>query len=171
MTKLSQETPVQAEAVAQTPLARQVSDRPEGRPRRRVAFGSSKLGVDCSKLHSEGWYCHWVNDYPGRIHEAQAVGYEFVKLSEIESGPTLGAPSADNQNRVSRRVGVTEDGRELLAYLMKIRQEYKNENDAFYQEKADKIDQQIRNGTVSQNGSNDPNSRFYNAGTSMTRTR
>lgn len=167
MTKLSSESAVQvekvAEEVAQTP--RTLTDRHDPRPRRRMTFGSSKLGVDCSKLHAQGFYCHWINDYPGRISDAHEVGYQFVHLSEIESSPTIGAPTADGGTKVSRRVGVKEDGTELLAYLMKIPQEWKRENDAVYSERADAIDHQIRSGKVL--GTTDPSSAFYSTGTKM----
>lgn len=174
MTKLPQEAAVQVEKVvgsvteqAQAATPRTLSDRPTQRPRKRMTFGSSKLGVDCSKLHEAGFYCHWLNDYPGRISEAQEVGYQFVLLSEIESSPTLGAPTADGGQRVSRRVGVKEDGTELLAYLMKIPLEWKHENDAEYTKRADAIDAQIRSGKVTQVAGTDPASSYYNGGIKM----
>lgn len=159
MAKLPQESAVQASELAESAgeipsreqvqaVVRSTTDRPEGRPRRRPAFGSSKLGVDCSKLHQAGYYCHWINDYPGRVQDALNSGYEFVSLSEVQSAPSIGAPTADLGDRVSRRVGVMENGQELVAFLMKIPLDWKHENDAYYQERADAIDRAIRTGTV-----------------------
>lgn len=154
--ELINETPVQAgmergeipsrETVQQTVSPRSTVERATTNPRSRPKFGSSKLGVDCSKLIEAGFYCHWINDYPGRVQDALGSGYQFVKLSEIESSPTIGAPSADGEERVSRRVGVGEEGKPLLAYLMKIPSEWKKENDSFYQERCDAVDRQIRAG-------------------------
>lgn len=135
-------------ALGVAPQVRTTAERPEGVPRRRRYFGSSKLGVDCSALQEAGFHCHWINDVTGRIQEAQDCGYEFVSLSEIKAGPTLGAPSADEKDRVSRRVGVAEDGSELRAYLMKIRQDWYEENQAYYQERCDAVDRAIAAGTV-----------------------
>jgi len=158
MAKLPQENAVQDEELGESAGAipsrteasqvRATTDRRESLARRRPAFGSSKLGVDCSKLQQAGYYCHWINDYPGRLQDALNSGYEFVKQSEVESAPSIGAPSAAAGDQVSRRVGVTEAGQELLAYLMKIPLEWKHENDAYYQERADAIDRAIRSGTV-----------------------
>lgn len=159
MAKLPQESAVeaveQAVSAGEIPSREQIqavvrttTDRKEGRPRRRPAFGSSKLGVDCSQLQQAGYYCHWINNYTGRVQDALNSGYEFVSLSEVQSAPSIGAPTADLGDRVSRRVGVTEDGKELLAFLMKIPMEWKHENDAYYQERADSIDRAIRTGAV-----------------------
>jgi hypothetical protein len=130
------------------PQVRQVVDRSDGERRRRPMIGGEKLGVDCSKLMASGLYCHWINDYPNRVNEALANGYEFVLLSEVEIEPGVGAFSADSGERVSRIVGHNEQGGPLLGYLMKIKQEWKNENDAFYQKRAAKIDAAIRSGTT-----------------------
>lgn len=134
------------EAIA--PLSRTVMDREDGERRRRPMIGGEKLGVDCSKLIASGLYCHWINDYPNRVNEALANGYTFVLQSEVELEPGIGAYSADSGDRVSRIVGHTEQGGPLVAYLMKIKQEWKNENDAFYQKRAAKIDAAIRSGTT-----------------------
>lgn len=158
MAKLPSESTVQGEDVGGIPSREAVSealtprstiDRPAP-ARRRPRFGGSKLGVDCSKLHDAGFYCHWINDYPGRVNEALDSGYTHVSLSEVESGPVIGAPSATGEAKVSRRVGVTEDGRELLAYLMKIPLDWKQDNDAYYQERADKVDRAIKAGKIEQ---------------------
>lgn len=157
--------------VAPQEQVRSLSDRSDGSPRRRPAFGRSKLGVDCNKLHEMGYYCHWINNYPGRVQDAIESGYEFVTTEEVDAGNTIGAPTADAGNKVSRRVGVTESGAELLAFLMKIKRAWKNENDAYYQERAAAIDRQIRSGTPLQaGGEKDPAQRFY-GGAAYTRSR
>jgi hypothetical protein len=134
------------EAIA--PQVRSVTDRETVGRTRRPMIGGSKLGVDCSKLMASGIYCHWINDYPNRVNEALANGYEFVDQSEVEIEAGMGAASTDSGNRVSRIVGHTEQGGPLTAYLMKIKQEWKNENDAFYQKRAAAVDKAIRTGTT-----------------------
>lgn len=136
---------LQAALAAQT---RTTADRDaqESLPRRRPVFGSRRLGVNCDRLQQAGYYCHWVNDYPGRLSEAEESGYTFVTQDEVQQGHTSGAQNAASGNRVSRRVGVDESGKELLAYLMKIPQDWKDENDAYYQERADLADNAIRKG-------------------------
>jgi hypothetical protein len=127
---------------------RKPSDR-EQAPRSRQMFGQGgKLAVDCSQLQSAGYYCHWLNDYPNRINDAQANGYEFVTIEEIQGMNGVGTYTADASNKVSRVVGTTDQGEPLLAYLMKIRQEWKDENDKFHQRRPDAIDQEIRDGTL-----------------------
>ena len=156
--------------VSSTEQVRSLTDRDEGISRRRPAFGRSKLGVDCTKLHEAGYYCHWINNYPGRVQDALDSGYEFVTLSEVESAPTIGFVTADAGDKVSRRVGVTEAGNELLAYLMKIKRAWKDENDAYYQQRTDAIDRRIRSGKPTQVGEQDPAQRFY-GGASYSRSR
>jgi len=149
---------------------RSLTDRDEAVPRRRPAFGRSKLGVNCDKLHAQGFYCHWINNYPGRVNDAIESGYEFVTLDEVESAPIIGNATADAGNKVSRRVGVTEAGEELLGYLMKIKLAWKEENDAYYQQRVEAIEQRIRSGQVTQVADRDPVQRFY-GGAAYTRSR
>jgi hypothetical protein len=159
-----------AQAVGSSTQVRDLTDRTDGNPRRRPAFGRSKLGVDCSKLHEMGFYCHWINNYPGRVNDALESGYEFVTTDEVEVAPTIGFATADAGNKVSRRVGQTEAGGELLAYLMKIKKAWKEENDAYYQQRVDAIERRIRSGKPTQVGEQDPAQRFY-GGASYTRSR
>lgn len=135
------------EEVSPQPQVRNSYERQEDMQRKRKMFGETAFGVDCTKLQEAGYYCHWLNDSPGRISEAHANGYEFVKQSEVELAPGLGAPSADAGDKVSRIVGHTDQGGPLLGYLMKIPQGWKDENDAFYGKRADAVDRAVRSGT------------------------
>lgn len=133
----------EVETVVRTPADREVTARS------RQMFGQGgKLSVDCSQLIEAGYYCHWLNDYPNRVNEALANGYEFVTLDEVSQANGVGTYTADASNKVSRIVGTTDQGEPLLAYLMKIRKEWKAENDAFHQRRPDQIDQEIRSGTL-----------------------
>jgi len=133
------------------PLVRTTIERPTGLVRKRMTFNSSKLGVDVSRLQEAGWHCHWANDDKNRISDMLDIGYLFVELHEVgPGGVSMGSPSADSSNRVSRRVGTNEDGSAMLAYLMKTSNEYHAENNAFNQLPCDRIDAQIKSGAVRQ---------------------
>jgi hypothetical protein len=152
MTKIAQESAALPSREEVETAVRKPGDRTTT-PRQRQMFGQGgKLSVGCKKLQEAGYYCHWLNDYPNRINEAQANGYEFVSPEETDDyqdGHGVGTYTADSTStKVSRIVGTNDQGDPLLAYLMKIRQEWKAENDAFHQRRPDAIDQEIRSGTL-----------------------
>jgi hypothetical protein len=94
-----------------------------------------------------GYHVHWINDYPGRVEQAQDGGYEFVDRSEVkmnDRGPT--PTDSDLGTRVSMVVGRNEDGTALRAYAMKIKQEWYDEDQAAIQAHNDKIEKSIRRG-------------------------
>lgn len=117
-------------------------------PRRRMIGGGSKLGVDCSRLIEQGYVPYWRNDQDGRVQEALANGYEFVKPDEIEETYLSIGSKELTSDKVSRIVGYTEKGEPIRAYLMKIRQDWAQENQAYYQRRCDAIDRAVRTGTT-----------------------
>jgi hypothetical protein len=117
-------------------------------PRRRMIGGGSKLGVDCSKLHARGYHPHWRNDMDGRVQEALANGYEFVHPDEIEEVHLRISAKDMTADKVSRIVGYTDRGDPIVAFLMKIKQEWHEENMAFYKKRNDAIDAAVRSGNV-----------------------
>lgn len=142
----SDSLPSRAEVTPTT--SRTPEDRVEsGMQRRRMIGGGSKLGVDCSKLIARGYHPYWRNDMDGRVQEALANGYEFVRPDEIEE-VHLRIGATDMGDKVSRTVGYTDKGEPIVAYLMKIRQEWHQENMAFYQKRNDAIDKAIRTGNT-----------------------
>ncbi len=106
-------------------------DREPTAPRKnRRPLGGPSLKLD---YHTrEGYHRHWMNDHKNRLHDADQAGYEFVEEN-----------IAGRQTRVSRRVGVHEDGSPLLAYLMEIRQEFYDEDAVLKQAHVDEIDAAI----------------------------
>lgn len=127
-------------------IPRQSTDRSEGLPRRRMIGGGSKLGIDAARLIEMGYSVYWRNDEDGRIQELLANGYEFVTSDEIEDTSLRIGATDMSKDKVSRVVGHRENGAPLTAYLMKIKAGWKQENDAFYQQRCDKIDAAIRSG-------------------------
>lgn len=119
-------------------------DRGE-RPRRGVFNGTAqKLSV-----YGEipGYHMHIFNDTPGRIEEALSAGYEFVSPSEIGGvAANVVSRNTDLGDKVRFLVGTAEGGGGLYAYLMKIRQEWFEEDQSEQQRVNDRVDQAIRAG-------------------------
>lgn len=122
-----------------TSQVRAEHDRPQ-RPR-RIPFGvpKTKLGVN---LSVPGHHLYWCNDIENQIEEAQAGGYEFVTPKEI------GEVREDSQ--VRRLVGTKKDGSPLYAYLLKIKQEWHEEDKAQLAEIDDQFERAIRRGKLSE---------------------
>jgi hypothetical protein len=111
--------------------------------------GGSKLGVDCSKLIAAGFHPYWRNDMDGRVQEALANGYEFVHPDEVEEVNLRITAQPMSGDKVSRIVGYTDKGDPIHAFLLKIKKEWFEENQAFYQKRNDAIDRAIKSGNVS----------------------
>lgn len=122
-----------------TSQVRAEHDRPQ-RPR-RIPFGvpHTKLSVN---LNVPGYHLYWCNDTENQIADAQAGGYEFVTPKEI------GEVREDSQ--VMRRVGTKKDGSPLYAYLLKIKQEWHEEDKAQLAEIDDQFERAIRRGKLSE---------------------
>lgn len=117
----------------------------DGRARRNVFNGTSqKLAV-----HGEipGYHLHIFNDVPGRIEEALSAGYEFVSPDEI-GGVASGVVSRNSalDDKVRFLVGSDGAGGGLYGYLMKIKQEWFEEDQAAIQSRNDVVDAAIRAG-------------------------
>lgn len=136
-----------AEEVTETKSVRKEADRPTRET--RVPFGAARTKLDVP-YHIPGYHLHWVNDTPGRIAQAEASGYEFVAHDEVRlSARALGNTGTALGSNVSRLVGKQEDGiSPLYAYLMKIKQEWYDEDQKSMQSKVDATDQAIRGGNI-----------------------
>lgn len=93
-----------------------------------------------------GYHLHWVNDTPGRITTALDNGYEFVTNAEV--GKT--GNNIDLSENIKHLVGTQESGEPLHAYLMKIREDWYEEDQAAQQGRIDKVDSAIKNGRIGQ---------------------
>jgi hypothetical protein len=125
----------------QADVVRTVADRPVRKSRKPFGIPRSKLAVS---FLIEGYHLHWVNDTPGRIHEALSGDYEFVTPKEVGL--------EDKDDRVKQLVGTNEDGSAMSAYLMKIREEWYQQDQEASQAAQDSIDSQIRNGALEDSG-------------------
>jgi hypothetical protein len=102
------------------------------------------FGAHRTKLQVEdkikGYVLRWFNDVDGRVQRAQDGGYEFVDPKEV---PRLGqgALHQDNSDVNSKVSKVVSRGKQvpIRAYLMKIKEEWYNED----QKKKEQVNQQI----------------------------
>ena len=125
-------TPDNSDLVGEQPRAtREQTDRDTKtvRTRQRGVFNGTNKKLDVlTKI--EGFHLHWINDAPGRLDRAVAGGYEFVMQSEVKLGESnkVVERNSDVGNRIRAIVGTTDQNEPLYAYLMKIRQEWYDED-------------------------------------------
>ena len=108
-----------------------------------------------------GYHLHWINDYPGRVDAALDNGYEFVSAGEVgKTSFNVGA----TEGQIKHSVGVQENGDPLYAYLMKIRQEWYDEDQSAKSQREQQVDAAIKSGrnlTVKDAGETD---KYYGEG-------
>lgn len=130
------------------------------RPKRtqRVPFGvpQTKLGIT---LEVPGHHLYWCNDAGGQLEQAQAGGYEFVTPREI--GETR------DGSQVKRLVGTNKDGSPLYAYLLKIKQEWHEEDKKQLAAIDDQFEKAIKRGTLLE----EPGENRYNGGIKLNTNR
>lgn len=158
MTKTSQ---VKSESIVENqPVVTQKTRRT-----RNVFNGTrGKLSVNADALVSAGWHVHILNDEPGRIQQAIDGGYEFVSPDEIGELPdNVVSRNTDVTDKVRFLVGTGQNNEPLYAYLMKIKQEWWEEDQAALQGRNDATEIAIKRGKpvgINSEG-------FYDAGISL----
>ena len=121
------------------------SSAPELPSRKRIPFSAPLRKLEVTPI--PGYHLRWVKGTPQRLAHAQRSGYEFVSQEEIEmNNTTLGddinaGGSRDLGSRVSIEEGseVDSGGQAVRLYLMKQKQEYKDEDDAVIAQRNDSI--------------------------------
>ena len=132
-----------------TSQVRAECDRPQRAQRTPFGVPTTKLGVT---LEVPGHHLYWCNDAGGKIEQAQAGGYEFVTPKEI--GETR------DGSQVKRLVGTNKDGSPLYAYLLKIKQEWHEEDKSKLAEVDDQFEKAIKQGKLLEQ----PGENRYNGG-------
>jgi hypothetical protein len=112
--------------------------RPPKQRRERVPLSAMRQKLQAPKR--EGFTRRWVNDEGGRPQDFERAGYAFV---EDEGVHTDGEGS-----RISRRVGKTDEGRPIYAFLMEQKQEWYDEDQAEKNKELDATDQAIKSGNI-----------------------
>jgi hypothetical protein len=151
---MTDETPAAPEA-APPPIVNR-GGRPRGRPKvrgREVTHEPSRepegraeripLGSHRQKLVSDtrpGFVRRWINDKGARLQYAMQGAWSFVR----KDGST--AKSSDPGEGVSQVVGTKEGGEPMRAYLMEIRKDWFDKDQAAKQERIDEREAQINRG-------------------------
>lgn len=122
-------------------------DRAPRRERQRGVFNGTNKKLDVI-TQIPGYHLHILNDSPGRIDRAVAGGYEFVMQGEValgESNKVVDSNSAVD-GKIRFIVGTTDQNEPLYAYLMKIPQEWYDEDQAEIAAQIAAKEAPIRNG-------------------------
>ena len=114
--------------------------------RDRVPFSANRKRLQIDEKF-EGFVTRWFNDQDGRLERAQEAGYVFVERKEV---PRLGQgalhqDNSDINSKVSKIVS-KGDKKPLRAYLMKIKEEWYNEDQETKEGGNRKIDEALRQG-------------------------
>lgn len=125
-------------------------DRSVERDRVPMSLPVQKLAVP----DIPGYHLHWMLGNPSRIQQAVRAGYEFVESDEIDVVNTGLADSSsrsgntDLGSRVSLSAGsdLGENGQEQRLYLMKIKQEWFDEDQKALEGRNEEIARSIRGG-------------------------
>lgn len=132
-------------------LTRTTNERPTRERVRNVFNGTqAKLTVN---HQIPGYHMHIFNDEPGKIQTAIDGGWEFVTPDEVGGvKDSVTSGNTDLGDKVRFLVGSSEKGDGLYAYLMKIKQEWWEEDQAEIQKRNDRVDDAIRGGVNVKDG-------------------
>jgi len=123
----------------------------EEAPRQRVPFGGRRQKLqlseeDAKALDEAGWKPRWVNNKDGRIQQALAGGYEYVKKSEAPSIGQFSLTGNKSQNGKVSMIVSKGEGQPLESFLMKIKKEYYFEDKAAKARRNDELDGSLISG-------------------------
>ena len=131
------------------------------RTRNRGAFNGTRGKLQVGKL-IQGYHLYFFNDEPGRIQAALDAGWEFVSPDEVGYASTnVTNRNVDLGDRVSVIGGKDDRGNGVPQVLLKIKQEWWEEDQADIQKRNDKTDAAIRKG---KGGADVETTGFYDAG-------
>lgn len=120
------------------------SETNEGK-RKRVPFGGFRSRLQVSDSFP-GYVLRWFNDVDGRIQRAQDAGYVFVKAEEVSSlgEHQIHQDNSDLNGNVSKVVSRGEPV--IRAYLMKIKEEWYQEDQREKEKVNKRTDDALRQG-------------------------
>ena len=114
------------------------------RRRKRQSHGMARYRLSVPQ-EVPGHYIRWCNDDGREVEWRLQSDYEFVAPAEVGLTDVT-------ESRVKRLVGVKENGDPLFAYLMKIRSEWRAEDEREEAEMQARIEQQIKGGVIANPG-------------------
>ena len=139
--------------------------RSQGQRQRRSSIGSPKLTLAVQN-DIPGYHLCWMND-DGNVENAVNSGYEFVTRGETELVYGVTPLNVDLADKIKQKVGTNEAGHPLYAYLMKIKQEWHEEDMAELAQENKRIEEAIAGGNI--NGADGQDGR-YTSNISIKRT-
>jgi hypothetical protein len=126
-------------------LTRNANERPT-RERVRNVFNGTQAKLTVNN-EIPGYKLHIFNDEPGRIQTAIDGGWEFVSPEEVGGvKDSVTSGNTDLGDKVRYLVGASEKGDGLYAYLLKIKQEWWEEDQKELNKRNDRVDDAIRGG-------------------------
>ena len=113
--------------------------------RRRVPFGGNRQKLQVEPI--KGYVLRWFNDVDGRVERALDAGYEFATKEEAEGvgNGELHQENTDLGSRVSKVVSRGTD-KVVRAVLMKIKQEWYDEDQQLKENRNRMVDDALRAG-------------------------
>lgn len=116
--------------------------------RERVPFSTNRKRLSLNK-ELDGFITRWFNDQDDRLQRAEDGGYQYVHRKEIGQvgDKDISNGNTDVNSRVSRVVGRQPTGQPIRAYLMKIRKDWYDADQAKKEEVNARVDEAIRAGT------------------------
>jgi hypothetical protein len=117
------------------------------RKRRNVFNGTeAKISV---RNQIPGYHLHVFTDVGSRVQEGLDSGYEFVTPDEVGGvSENVVSRNGDLGERIRYLVNPRAEGTEQYGYLMKIREEWYEEDQSELQAKNNRIDAAIRKGKI-----------------------
>lgn len=115
--------------------------------RERVPFSANRTRLSV-KLKEKGYQHRWFNDQDDRVQRALDAGYEFVTPEEIGrvGDKEVHGGNTDLGSKVSRVVGRTAENKPIRAILMKIRDDWYQEDKAKKEATNRLVDEAVRAG-------------------------
>jgi len=138
-----------------------VSNEQPVRRRNRGAFNGTRGKLQVGNLIT-GYHLYFFNDEPGRVQAALDAGWEFVSPDEVGySSSNVTNRNVDLGDRVSIIGSKNDMGQPVQQILMKIQQDWWEEDQADIQNRNNKTDASIKRG---QGGHSVDTTGFYDAG-------
>lgn len=129
---------------------REGSTAKERRTRQPLGVARKKMSVDdktAATLKKKGMVPRWINDedHGGHLRDAVNGGYDFLSSDgTIIVGDAV--KKEDANRRIRKLVGTNKDGSPKYAYLMAIKKEFYDEDQAQKEEQNKMVDDAIRGG-------------------------
>ena len=146
------------------------------KPERVTARTRVPMSIPAPKLavpDIPGYHLHWILNDPARINQAMRAGYEFVSEDEVDVANTnlAGDMSTSGNTDMGSRVSVLasgsvgDDGKEQRLYLMKLPQEWWEEDQAKLEAQNENIAASLRGGGDASSNPHGQENRYIPEGT------